>query len=262
MGKTVTQDLNGDGIMDDSDKYALITQTHCMHGNVVGAGHFVITKDENDIPVLNITDPIIGESYSKWIEIINDRTNSIVAQDWTSKYTGDTIWDQQLEMLIEKRGLWLYTGMNRVTMLREAECNFGILPNPKHDEIQKEYYNAVYAGCTTAVSIPMTASDIERTGIVLESLTAESYYTLRPAYYDISLKSKLMRDDESGEMLDLIFATRCYDLGQVYNWGGIFDMFANETAKKSTDFVSAYEKIVPKVEKDMQKAIDNFADIS
>ena len=261
MGKTVTQDLNGDGIMDDSDKYALVTQTHCMHGNVVGAGHFVITKDENDMPILNITDPIIEESYSKWIEIINDRTNSIVAQDWQHKYTGDTIWDQQLDMLMEKRALWLYTGMNRVTMLREAECNFGILPDPKHSESQGEYYNAVYAGCTTAISIPVTASDIERTGIVLEALTAESYYTLRPAYYDISLKSKLMRDDESGEMLDLIFATRCYDLGQVYNWGGIFDMFATETQKKNTAFVSAYEKLIPKVEKDMQKALDNFAEI-
>ena len=151
--------------------------------------------------------------------------------------------------------------MNRVTMLREAECNFGILPDPKHSESQGEYYNAVYAGCTTAISIPVTASDIERTGIVLEALTAESYYTLRPAYYDISLKSKLMRDDESGEMLDLIFATRCYDLGQVYNWGGIFDMFATETQKKNTAFVSAYEKLISKVEKDMQKALDNFAEI-
>ena len=261
MGKLVTQDLNGDGKMDDADKYGLITQTHCIHGNVVGAGHFVITKDENDIPILNIEDPVILDSYSKWIDIINDRANAIVAQDWFSKYTGETIWDQQLDMLTEKRGLWLYTGMNRVTMLREAECNFGILPNPKHNESQKEYYNAVYAGCTTAISIPVTSSEIERTGIVLEALTAESYYTLRPAYYDISLKSKLMRDDESGEMLDLIFSTRCYDLGQVYNWGGIFTMFETEALKKNTDFVSAYEKIVSKAEKEMQKALDNFADL-
>jgi hypothetical protein len=142
--------------------------------------------------------------------------------------------------------------MNRVTMLREMECNFGILPNPKLNEAQSEYYNAVHAWCTTSVSIPITA-DPERTGIVLEALTAESYYTLRPAYYDISLKNKLMRDDESGEMLDLIFDTRCYDLGHVYNWGGVFDMFGSLAAAKSTDFVSGYEKIMPKIEKDMQK---------
>ena len=255
MAKVVTRDINGDGIMDDSDRYGLISQTHTMHGNVVGAGHFVITKDKDDLPVLNITDPMIQESYAKWIEIKNDRVNTIVAQDYSSKYAD--IWDQQLQMLNEKRGLWLYTGMNRVTLLREMECNFGILPNPKHDESQKEYYNAVHAWCTTAISIPIT-SDLERTGMILEALTAESYYTLRPAYYDISLKSKLMRDDESGEMLDLIFNNRCYDLGHVYNWGGIFDMFGTITQQKSTNFVSAYEKLLPRVETAMQKTIDEI----
>ena len=260
MAKAVTKDVNGDGAMDDADCYGLISQTHTMHGNVVGSGHFVIVKDENDIPTLNITDPMIQASYEKWIDILNDRTNTIIAQDWTSKYAGDTIWDQQLQMLEERRGLYLYTGMNRVTMLRESECNFGILPNPKYDEAQGEYYNAVHAWCTTSVSIPLT-SEPERTGIILEALTAESYYTLRPAYYDISLKSKLTRDDESGEMLDLIFDTRCYDLGHVYNWGGIFDMFGTIAQKKSTAFASEYEKILPKVEVQMQNAIDSFLDM-
>ncbi|MCL2158654.1 MAG: extracellular solute-binding protein [Oscillospiraceae bacterium] len=258
MAKVVTKDVNGDGTMDDSDCYGFISQTHTMHGNVVGSGHFVIVKDKNDMPVLNITDPMIQESYAKWINIYNDRHNTIVAQDWLSKYAD--IWDQQLQMLAEKRGLYLYTGMNRVTLLRETECNFGILPNPKYDEMQSEYYNAVHAWCTTSVSIPVT-SEPERTGIILEALTAESYYTLRPAYYETSLKTKLMRDDESGEMLDLIFANRCYDLGHVYNWGGIFDMFADLTEKKSTDFVSAYEKILPKVEQDIAKAIDDFNEL-
>jgi len=259
MARTATADLNGDGAMDDGDRYGLISQTHTIHGNVAGSGYFAITKDKDDMPEINIADPMIQESYAKWIDIHNDRTNTIIAQDWTSKYTGDTIWDQQLGMLVEKRALWHYTGMNRVTMAREMEGNFGILPNPKFSESQSEYHNAVYAGCTTAVSIPVT-SDPERTGIILEALTGESYYTLRPAYYDVSLKHKLMRDDESGEMLDLIFATRCYDLGQVYNWGGIFDIFANLALKKSTDFVSEYEKIMPRIEKDMQKFLDNFLD--
>ena len=261
MAKVVTRDINGDGVMDDNDAYGLISQTHTMHGNVVSSGHFVITKDNNDMPIINIQDPMIMASYQKWIEILNDRTNTIIAQDWNSKYTGDTIWDHQLDVLNEKRGLWLYTGMNRVTMLREMECNFGILPNPKYDESQSDYYNAVHAWCTTSVSIPIT-SDPERTGMILEALTSESYYTLRPAYYDISLKSKLMRDDESGEMLDLIFKTRSYDLGHVYNWGGVFDMFGNLAQQRSTDFVSGYERILPRIETDMQKAIDNFQEIN
>jgi len=257
MAKDMPRDVNGDGVMDDADSYRLLTASHTIHGNVVSSGHFVITKDENDMPVLNITHPMIHASYEKWLEINTDRANTWIANDpkWNGKYSD--IWMYQLEVLSEKRGLWLYAGMDRVTTLRTFDFNFGILPNPKFDESQTNYYNHVHAWCTTAISIPVTAEP-ERTGIVLEALTAESYYTLRPAYYEVSLKTKFMRDDESGEMLDLIFDTRCYDLGHVYNWGGVFDMFSSLPFSKTPEFVSAYEKILPKIESDMQKAIDQF----
>ena len=259
MAKDVTRDIDGDGIMGETDAYRLLAADHTIHGNVVGSGHFVITKDNNDLPVINIQDPMIEASFAKWINILNDRTNTWIAQDWDQNHAD--IWMYQLEVLSEKRGLWLYAGMDRVTTLRTFDFNFGILPNPKFDETQTEYYNHVHAWCTTAISVPITTLDQERTGMILEALTAESYYTLRPAYYDLSLKTKFMRDDESGEMLDLIFNTRCYDLGHVYNWGGVFDMFSGMPGRKDTNLVSAYEKILPKMESDMQKAIDNFLSI-
>jgi ABC-type glycerol-3-phosphate transport system substrate-binding protein len=255
MAKVNSKDINGDGILDDTDSYGLLTAGHTIHGNIVSSGHFVITKDQRDMPVLNIADPMIHASYEKWIKIINDRTNTWVAQDWDSRHSD--IWLYQLNVLDEKRGLFLYAGMDRVTTLRNFDCNFGILPNPKFDESQSEYYNHVHAWCTTAISIPVT-SEPERTGIILEALTSESYYTLRPAYYEVSLKTKFMRDDESSEMLDLIFNTRCYDLGHVYNWGGVFDMLHGLPLGRNQDFVSAYERILPRIERDMQNAIDNF----
>ena len=259
MAKDVSRDIDGDGVMGETDAYRMLTAAHTIHGNVVGSGHFVITKDSKDLPVINIQDPMIEKSYEKWITMINDRANTWVAQDWDKNHAD--IWMYQLEVLSEKRGLWLYAGMDRVTTLRTFDFNFGILPNPKFDEAQTEYYNHVHAWCTTAISVPITTIDQERTGMILEALTAESYYTLRPAYYELSLKTKFMRDDESGEMLDLIFSTRCYDLGHVYNWGGVFDMFSNMPQQKKTNLVSEYEKILPKMEADMQKAIDNFLDI-
>ena len=256
MARAVSQDLTGDGMMGDDDRYGLLSQTHTMHGNVVSSGHFVITKDAQDMPVINISHPMILASFEKWIEILNDRSNTWIAQDW-DRYHAD-IWDRQLAIFAEGRGLFKYTGMNRVTMARAMDFNFGILPNPKFDETQASYYNAVHAWCTTAVSIPITA-DPERTGIILEALTAESFYTLRPAYFDISLTSQLLRDEESGEMLELIFATRVYDLGHVFNWGGVFDLFGDLALARRTDFVSGYERILPRIEAAMQATIDNFA---
>ena len=257
MARGIAKDLNGDGSMDEDDCYGIMSQTHTIHGNIVGSGHLFFTKDGDDMPVLNATEPMIQAAYEKWINMLNDRTNTMVAQDYYAKYGGD-IWDKQLQILEEKRSLFLYTFMNRVTMLRSSECNFGILPNPKYDEAQGEYYNAVHVGLTTGVSVPIT-SEPERTGMILEALTAESYYSLKPAYYDISLQGKLLRDDESSEMLDLIFATRCYDLGYVYMWGELIWKIEELAEKKSIAFVSELEKLLPRTEEEMQKTIEVFS---
>ena len=259
MAKQVSADLNGDGILDDEDKFGLLSATHTMHTHVVGSGQFVITKDNSDLPVINITHPIIQESFDKWMEILSDRTHTLAAQDFAHRHAD--LWDAQLDMFAEGRGLFMFTALNRTTMARAMDFSFGILPNPKLNESQTEYHNAVHPFATTAIAVPNSVKDPERTGIILEALTAESYYTLRPAYFDVSLKNKLLRDEESGEMLEMIFATRVYDLAHVFNWGGIFTIFETLGAARSANFVSAYEKVLPAAERDMNKTIDMFMEM-
>ena len=50
-----------------------------------------------------------------------------------------------------------------------------------------------------------------------------------------------------------ILVTAHYD-----NWGGVFDMFSGLPLSRNQQFVSAYERIMPRIESDMQNAIDNF----
>jgi len=255
MARSVTRDLNGDGVMDDSDQYGFIGQSHTMQGNIIGAGQALITKDENDLPMINVMHPLLIEAYAKWIEIFNDRNNTFVASDWERNHSD--IWEYMLNVQAEGRGLFQFTHMDRITLLRGYDFNFGILPNTKLHESQERYHNAVNGYCSTSISIPITA-DPERTGIILEAWTAESYYTLRSAYYEVSLKTKFLRDDESEEMLDLIFDSRVYDLGNFYNWGEVFGVLHGMVDARNTDYVSAYERIMPRIERDMQRAIEMF----
>jgi hypothetical protein len=111
------------------------------------------------------------------------------------------------------------------------------------------------------VCVPTLQEDAERTAVILEALAAESRYTVRPAYYDISLKTKHSRDDESQEMLDIIFSTRSYDFGWYYKFGnydvGILDLYR----KYNKDFTSMYEKSLAKAERDVQKINDLFNEV-
>lgn len=63
----------------------------------------------------------------------------------------------------------------------------------------------------------MNSPDIERSSIILEALNIESYRLIIPSYYDTVLQGKLARDDESKEMLDLIFENIEFDFGFVHS---------------------------------------------
>ena len=106
--------------------------------------------------------------------------------------------------------------------------------------------------------IPITVTDFERTGIIIEALSAESMYVLTPAYYEISLKTKYSRDNESQEMLDIIFASTVFDLGNIFDWGGVYSLPGTLTENSSTDFSSRYKKIEKSAIKNMEKTIEQY----
>ena len=258
MMKAAPADLNGDGIWDEFDRYGLVSQKG-TNGSAFfsGAGESIITLDREGMPQVSVMNDRAVDVFVKIVEIQSMKYVTIHADDYTSKYAD--VWDDmQLRVFAEDRGLFYYTNTLRITSLRSRETNFGILPCPKYEASQPEYHHLVDPWCATNIAVPANASDIGRTGIILEALTAESHYGVIPAYYEINLKTKLSRDDESKGMLDLIFSTRRFDYGVIYDWGAMRSIFDTLPPKGDTGFVSAYEKKLPALEKAMAKTISAF----
>jgi hypothetical protein len=74
-------------------------------------------------------------------------------------------------------------------------------------------------------SIPQ--SDIEKISIVLEVMAAESYYNVMPAFYNVVLDVKLVNDPVISSMLDITFDNRIYDVGLIWNLGGLRPAIVN-----------------------------------
>ena len=87
--------------------------------------------------------------------------------------------------------------------MRESDTEFGILPLPKYDESQTGYYTTSRDGRSMFV-IPVDVKDADFAGLITEALAVASNKYVVPAYYDVTLKTKTARDDESSEMLDII----------------------------------------------------------
>ncbi len=143
-----------------------------------------------------------------------------------------------------------------MTHLRDMEATFYILPYPKWDEAQEEYYTMA-DGNHMALGIPISAAEenIDTIGLLTEALSAESYKKLVPAYYDTALKVKAARDPRSIAMLDRILENRVFDFGFVY--GGFdscaFDLmyllldndtnFESHWASEGSAIVSYYDDV-------------------
>ncbi|MGM9625046.1 MAG: hypothetical protein ACI3XM_04975, partial [Eubacteriales bacterium] len=119
--------------------------------------------------------------------------------------------------------------------------NFGIIPFPKYDEAQENYYTHV-DGHAPLMCLPKTNTYTERTGVIIECLNAESYRTCVPAVYDIVLTEKFSRDEMSVKMLDIILDGRTQNFGYVYEGStGMQWSLTNLMQQKSTDFASYYK---------------------
>ena len=103
--------------------------------------------------------------------------------------------------------------------------------------------------------IPEGTPDLDELGLAISAIAEQSKLYVTPAYYDVQLKYRDSRDDESGEMLDLIFASRTFDLGCYYNWGGIRDQYMEMTAN---DIASRFESKLGGAQIEMEKFIENL----
>ena len=104
-----------------------------------------------------------------------------------------------------------------VTTHRQMETNYGILPIPKYDEAQENYSSLVWMHHDTILGIPATVKNTDMAEIVLEALSAESYYTVYRDFYDTVIMGRSARDQQSKEMLQIIFDTRSFDPGLIWD---------------------------------------------
>lgn len=253
----VSSDVDGDGKMTVADAYGHMGETFNTFAMLTGFGDRIISKDADGLPYVSILDLDTVSHMERVVKLISDPNYSLLS----NRVTGyNDVWADAFHPAFgEGRILFYLTGLNRVTLLRDQTADFGIIPMPKYDSEQDRYYNAISLWASSGIAIPMTVTELSRTGFVLEALCAESRKTLLPAYYDITLKGKAARDTESEAMLDIIFASRQYDLGLQYNWGGIFGIWDTLTSSGSTDVASAYAKIEKSVLKAMQNTIDGMS---
>ncbi len=225
-------DLNGDGVMTpEADQFGFQTGEWAAPINILYAGGQKI-YDKNDEGKMELTlySNKTVDIFDEFFSLMNNEACFLQFTEGNINYTGEDIFRSGRAMMASG-------GLGSAAGLRAMDDDFGIVPYPKFDE-EDEYTTAIN-GAAPLIVIPITVSDVERTGAITEALCAYSAKDVIPAFYEVSLKTKYSRDEESEEMMDLIKDSIIYDVG--YLATGQFQSCGRDMAKTgATDFSSFY----------------------
>lgn len=253
MMSSAAVDVNGDGKMLHADDiFGFATSDDSGQGLFYASGEKLVYKDSDGTPYL-------CEDAERMVGVV-EKAGKIMSDKMLTINTSVIGSSDGLRIHFEEgRALFFGEVMQCIIRMRESETAFGLIPWPKYDEGQEKYHHFVHGTAGKVVTITAAAQNQEMSGAIVEAMAAKSMYTLTPAYYDVAITRKYMRDEESIEMLDIILQDRRYDLGYIYNWGNLYtnirtiviqgkDTFASTWEKGQKSFNTAMEKTLAKYE--------------
>ncbi|MBQ7300036.1 MAG: hypothetical protein IJW77_09355 [Clostridia bacterium] len=252
--KDIYSDLNGDGEMGPYDLYGMITFDDGPYFMAVGANmHTVIYDNATESYLSNWESEDVMTKLMDYVDFAISTPGVIIrGSNRVNNTFGD---DGKLvdRTFRENRALFWVGNFGATVNMRDMESDFGLLPIPKWNEEQKQYCCTVTGG-SAPVTIPTTVSDPHITALITDAMAYESMFTLTPAFYDVFLDEKILRDEDSLATVDLMFASKKYD----FDW----QLDITEIDRSISDMVAAHSNnLVKKIassSKRAQKLIDKY----
>ena len=207
------RDLNGSGSHDGADLYGYCARigptSSMMDGYWEGSEICILRKDEDNAYSYEIDKERLTDSLDKVLALLNSSgsftaTSNVGDGDVLTKFAQDEA------AMINYRLIAVED-----PTIRNMTNDYGILPIPKLTKSQ-EYKTHVQVE-VILYGVPATCYDqIDDLGIFLEAYASESYNRVKPAYYEVALTSKYVKDEQSVAMLDRIVNSVAIDPINLY----------------------------------------------
>ncbi len=219
MTSEIYQDSDQSGNPSDDDEFGFTSNYFHLEAFYSGSGMMLLEPGTDD-DVLKISDDYTSQ---KTIDLVD----KLIA--WFDQ--GDTYINPPngslKNDLVFAEGRALFT-QNRVYIadaqygggiLRNADWEYGILPNPLYDENQDDYITLI-GNPFTLWCIMRDARDPSMSTAVMECLGSEGYRKTSPALFENNMKYRYTPDSDgkgdSARMFDIIRENISFDLGRMF----------------------------------------------
>ncbi len=240
MTKDVYEDTNGDGTRDYGDIYGYaMTVPYCLLENF-GFEAYGKSADGKKLVIDVYNDATVDfiDRMCDWL--VGDQIGTWYSHTHSGRYNEDSsnTWFANGTVLLTYGAIG-----HLLTGLIDTDTNYGILPMPKLDENQDHFIGAC---CEIPGIIPVSVSDLDRTGMIAEAMAAEGYKNIVPAYYGMALRSRYVNDEDSRLMLEILFENRVLSFSYIYGEGSGFQRSVDAVLTQGGNFTSYYESNLAK----------------
>ena len=237
LSKDIYVDMNMDGKVDlQSDLFGYVSDSGSnLNAYLWSFDNPIFSKENDELACVYETDKL-DSLVAKLCDTFNIY-RGIQQCGYSGSYVPWTFFS-------EGRALFMNSYISiALAYLRDMQDDYSILPYPKWDEEQEEYYSMV-DGLHHALFVPTTVANLEAVGTITEALCAETYKKVFPVYYDTALKIKGTRDEESIKMLDSIVASRVFDFGYIYDgFKGFSFILQNQVGRNNKNIASSVKRL-------------------
>ncbi len=206
MCEGIYSDANANGMTDIGDLYGCYTFTLHLDAFLAGAGITFIDASGDELA--------INEAFKsdKAVDIVSKLEDFFGKQDRAYLLTENKTVHQYFSA---GNSLFWTDRCRNSTIFRDNDVSFGVVPPPKYNEDQTAYYS-ILGNPFSMYAIPCDTRQPEMMATVLECYASESYRTVSPALYEITMKYRYTDDSTSGRMFDITRDGRVFDLGRIF----------------------------------------------
>lgn len=252
---SVAHNLNGDDSYawnpEGSSVYGFTSMHDCIYQSFIACGEPLIEMNDG-APVMTAGSDRFYKIAEKLTKVYGTAGLAVFGNDRNNKSHYEMVFAAQRAMFV---GAEIKSG-DGGGVFAEMENDYGIVPLPKFDEEQEGYVSPV-AVWTYFITVPVSNGDLDTTSIILDALSYLSYRDVIPAYYDVTLSVKNIRDKETADMLAIIRDCRTYFTAYAFGWGADFrSQLSTRIVSGSSDLASVIAAEKPKIEAQIQTSLD------
>ena len=260
LTKNVYSDLNGDNKRGTEDFYGYVNNTNSgLNAFLWSCDNPILKMDKDGVPRLSFMTEKLTNIVEKAMFLANGNPGGFTDQ----KYNNN--WNASLpaDMFMGEKCIIATTTLSDVySTIRYRESLYGILPYPKYDEDQEKYVTQV-DGSHAILSIPVTVSDVERSGIITEALCSKTHEIVIPTYIETVIKAKLSDAKDDADMAQLIIDSREFDYGYIFSGvtnrlGFIMQYISSGQAESLTAYYASNETSIKEKLDDFYSKLDQL----